>query len=207
MGKTINHIFAFLATTLLLSSCINLRYTNYGKPFDFLSAKNHNYKIKQTEKDTAAVCHKAITEEPNVPCEIAESNEVIVIAYHTETTDIIETGVSENSETPSEASNDLLSVKEEKKAPRFVHSKKFSFVPGDVAVTVTPWPPEWWRNMWSNFWNWVLKWLLIIFIFLVVLALIIWGIYALISILAGPAVAGIVVCCIILLLYLLIEFS
>lgn len=184
-----------------------MRYTNYGKPFDFLSAKNHNYKTKQAEKDTAAVCHKAIAEKPNVPGEIAEGNEVVVVADHSEMTDISDSRISENSEMSSEESNDLLSVKEAKKAHRFVHSKKSSFAPRDMAVTVTPWPPEWWRNMWSNFWSWVLKWLLIILIFIVVLALVIWGIYALISVLAGPAVAGVVVCCIILFLYLLIEFS
>lgn len=207
MAKITTHIIAFLAFTLLLSSCINLRYTNYGKPFDFLSAKNHNYKIKYAEQDTAAVSNKTITEKPNAPgAQVEKSHEIIV----PDNSDIVDAGdneITNNSRASFRESNNLPLADELQKTSRTAHSKKTTFISGDMAITITPWPPEWWQNMWSNFWSWVLKWLLIILIFIVVLALVIWGIYALISVLAGPAVAGIVVCCIILLLYLLIEFS
>lgn len=183
---------------------MNLRYTDYGRPFDFLKAKNTYHQLGVNEIDTATLYQPsekgvdisfANEEELNIKDVSTGHPEVVLLNEVLESTE--EIGKEKANYCPKEASQVALKNKFSKVRP-LVNSNR---------LKVRKWPPEWWTNMWSNFWNWVLKWLLILLAVCVVLALLIWGIYALISVIANPTVAGIVVFCIIMLFYMLIEFS
>lgn len=187
-----------------LSSCVNLKYTDYGRPLDFLKAKNTYVRCGTSEIDTASL-YCASKEQPLEWCDslikdpkdaVETENKFAYVKIQEEEESILES----KEEEISESIETLVSGSLDYKRKRFRKLVNLSNHP-------TPWPPEWWTNMWSNFWNWVLKWVLIALAVLVVLALLLWGIYALISVLANPTVAGIVIFCIIMLFYLLIEFS
>lgn len=50
------YLLLFVLSVLSFASCVNLRYTDYGRPFDFLKAKNNYHKVSTTTVDTANVC-------------------------------------------------------------------------------------------------------------------------------------------------------
>ncbi|MCB9188641.1 MAG: hypothetical protein H6598_06130 [Flavobacteriales bacterium] len=194
-----------------MSSCISLRYTDYGRPFDFLKSKNQFYKSQKSTADTCNLAKEEFDEDKgdvhvNVP-EIESNIETEELKITHEKVADISSGYVKISDLPiSNKSPGSTGVFEESLTIlNTTNSNSRSNI--QIRANYTPWPPEWWTNMWSNFWKWVLKWLLILIAFLVVLALVIWGIYALIALIANPTVAGIVVFCIVMLLSMLIKFN
>lgn len=189
---------------------MNLRYTDYGRPFDFLKAKNHAYSTKNTRVDTFNVY---VPQFKNEIIEITSSTDEVEPSFEMEAVNAekafefnysnsVDTSVIFQTDKTDHLSGQKFSDRDDLHFKNNITNNMLK-----TEIRESSWPPEWWTNMWSNLWKWVLKWLLIAIAFLVVLALVIWGIYALIALVANPTVAGIVVFCIVMLLYMLIEFN
>ena len=90
-------LMTMIAAIAVLSSCTNLRYTDYGKPFDFLKAKRDVVKPQgKVEVETVQVENNKKSNDNNVTAETKTiENEVLVI---------------EN--TVYDASNEVLTVNE-----------------------------------------------------------------------------------------------
>jgi len=74
-------LMTMIATIAVLSSCTNLRYTDYGKPFDFLKAKRDVVKPQgKVEVETVKVENYKKSNDINVTSETKTiENEVLVI--------------------------------------------------------------------------------------------------------------------------------
>jgi hypothetical protein len=191
-----------LMLMLLLGSCINLRYTDYGKPFDFLKAKNQYVKTKKQSQDTAAVFREELAQE-TVPISPLESKpktiKTITIAVENP-----EAFPLQEEELDAEKT---ITQKTPVEKPHQQQTALELNASSNVVVSREQRPPGWWQDMWRSIWKFFLKWFLIILAALIVLALILWGIYALIAVLANPTVAGIVVACIVMIIWFFIEYS
>ena len=192
-------IFLVLLTFVTFSSCVQLRYTDYGRPFDFLKSKNQHYKMSKTEIDTANIAHSNI----NSTCEkkLAKSSDSVIKSPNLATDKFPLLSATELKET-LENSGLVNKFPIHKKAQNIlkVYSGELISNGNRNAITINQ------DDFWGDFWSFVLKWLLIILAIIIAAALVIWGLYLLITLLAGPIAASIFLAIVILLLYLAFEF-
>lgn len=188
-----------LLLTGLLSSCIQLRYTDYGRPLDFLKSKNQHYTKTIKSHDTSAIYISEYPEIKQKTKKIFSTNNLtkdsIVNKPSLKQLDIHSDNLTTQVEArhlPIEAPDQKNKLKR-RKNPNILKNKTRG--------------PGWWDNFWSGFWNFVLKWLLIFIGIFILFALVIWGIYLLIGLLAGPIAASIFLAIVIVLLYILFEFA
>ncbi len=206
-GKYFKKSVILLLVLSGLSSCVQLRYTDYGRPFDFLKSKNQHFVSHNSNKDTASINQtKTFT--------IAEENSENIILNENDTisnlnpnqAQYIEKTAPSVKDTPSTEKTETNSVtrkqinKTKKTIPAIVSSNT-------VGKNAKIRGPGWWESFWSAIWNFLLKWLLIFLCFFILLALIIWGIYLLLSLLAGPVAGAIFLVIVLTLFYILMETS
>jgi uncharacterized membrane protein YraQ (UPF0718 family) len=206
----LNVLLFVTLSAILFQSCISLRYTDYGKPFDFLKAKNDfvkrqasspisyldtiqtsdlvSYSVNSTDSNYSAI-YKPISnndlEESTIQ---GVENQVLV---------------QDSLIKPSKLTENSLILRD---GLPFVKNKKTQpIVEGITEKKNFPWPDKWkesWRNFWSAVWRFFLKWLLIAVAILALIALIIYGIYLLVALIGGTLAAAITI--VVLLLLLLI---
>ena len=121
-----------IAAVAVLASCTNLRYTDYGKPFDFLKAKRDVVKPQgKVEVESVQVQNNTKSETVEVENSIIETANETVIPTEKENTEMVlvpseESNMSTakvNSVTPANevvnADNEMNSKEEVKKTPSF----------------------------------------------------------------------------------------
>jgi hypothetical protein len=195
------------ALIALLSSCFNLRYTDYGRPFDFLKAKKINYHAHKVSKDTAAIFITKATTPDSITIYIAESNFTQVKKEEPKHKHVEEKTASQKKNQHSAVPETLDTIQVTTKLDPSTHEKtshKNQFK-SKSKNTVTFTPKGWWEDFWEGFWNFILKWLLIFLVFFVVLALVIWGIYLLITLIGGPIAGSVFLLIVCLLFYILLH--
>ena len=190
-----------------LSSCVQLRYTDYGRPFDFLKSKNQYHATHNSNNDTASFNQAKIFVVED------EFKEPVVINDQNSISDLNPSQVKQNEKTEPSAKEAPSTIKTNQnsvstKQQNSTKKKNSSFDSSNTTgKNVKIRGPGWWDNFWSGFWNFVLKWLLIFLCFFILLALIIWGIYLLLSLLAGPVAGAIFLVIVLTLFYILMETS
>ncbi len=190
--STFKYVLLSIGLIGVFSSCIQLRYTDYGRPFDFLKAKNQYHRTNNLEIDTATIAH----EEPNsssatqldVVVETAELQEVASDSafqqiFPDTTLDTFlendqEIIALETDKNPTETRMQIATP--QWKTDRLVFSIK-------KATNSTP--PKWW----SGFWRFILKLFLFALLGLIALIGLTIGIYYFVSWIGGTIAAVIVV--------------
>lgn len=199
--------FKILTTILLagfLSSCVQLRYTDYGRPLDFLKSKNHYYKHATNTVDTANVYEFGQNYDKH---SIEQKSEEVFVS---ETIKIDSLPLDQNSiDNITISDNSTYQVKLINHKPLKINDRKINTKPlsthNTVKANIKNRGPGWWESFWKGFWNFVLKWLLIFLCFFILLALAIWGIYLLITLVAGSVAASIFLVIVLTLLYILFQ--
>ncbi|CAG5087059.1 hypothetical protein [Parvicella tangerina] len=207
----VKYVLIFGVLCIALGSCINLRYTDYGKPFDFLKAKNNFHKTSRVEQDTAAICTE-------VPVPTASAKEIIVgnpspdfgcqnetlHGKHVVLCDSLPSVTAynakvEHSKVQIEPEKSVVSVMNI--ASQNVDNQSFH----TQEIMLRNEPPQWWQNMWRAIWRFFLKWLLIALAATIVLVGLVVGITALALWIGGPVTAAIT--CVLLLIVIQIAFD
>jgi small-conductance mechanosensitive channel len=196
----------YLLLLLIVSSCVHLRYTDYGRPLDFLKSKN-NYQAKSIiKKDTASIYQNVnhVNEIELSSSPLTLKKDSLSVAFTNDTLEEIKFTLVEEKHT--EAKNVTLqnTIFDKNKVTKRNNSRTQG---NTSSESINHRGPGWCDDFWSGFWNFVLKWLLIFICFFIILALIVWGIYLLISLLAGPIAAAIFLAIVLLLFYILLEVS
>jgi len=189
MKKTIvttTYVLFYLVLFWSLSSCTNFRYTNYGKPFDFLKAKKYHSKTtisydlsEESKPSTPKVIniHKIDTisfaeEQKNTPCDSLQKD----------IKEINTRNVKKEFRSINNTSKNRFLTYRGISEP--IKKLKNSTLENDV--------PEWLSNAMNAVWRFFLKWVLISILVLGLLILLIWGIYELVYLIGGSLVAAIV---------------
>ena len=110
-GKYFKKSVILLLVLSGLSSCVQLRYTDYGRPFDFLKSKNQHFVSHNSNKDTASINQtKTFTiAEENSENIILKENETISHLNPNQNQDIEKTATSVK-DTPSTEKTETNSV-------------------------------------------------------------------------------------------------
>ena len=206
-------IFYLAVILLSFNSCISLRYTDYGKPFDFLTSKNDTWKNRK---------HPSINSKDSL-----SKNELKSIVFKT---DSIENYANNQDKVKKVDSSTVQLTTENLHQEKFINNEiknnssiqkvnKNTFVCNKYSPlkrnsvnqntskrTEFPWPKKWkeaWGNFWSGFWHFFFKWLLIGIAVLALIFLIIYGIYHLIALLGGTLAAAITIIVLLLVLWII----
>lgn len=208
MNKTVIQIIVTIVFALSLTSCLNLRYTDYGKPFDFLTAKKNVYKTSVSQLDTAEVyVHNeaavssqlnqingdVINSEENIAVEGMFDSQPIILSYEV----MEEKTISDSFEIAEDHSvlkNEKIIIPQQRNLKQ--HHKS--------AISQNN-PPEWWSNMWKGFFKILLLGILMAIAAVVLIYAIILGVTALALWIGGPTVAAIV--CIVLFIVIQLVFD
>lgn len=188
-----------------INSCISLRYTDYGRPFDFLKSKNAFVYHRSDIKDTANI-YVSQKGERNDTIDLKESVIIDPVFLNLTTISIEKPEFSEISDQVSGKTdeNSKQGGKIERKFSKRMGHNKFSHLLLDTHPNIlnfkdSPWP-DWFVKACSAIWKFFLKWVLIAIAAFIVIVGLIFGIYYLLG-LIGPAwIAFIVVFIIILAL-------
>ncbi len=206
----LNVLLFVTLSTVLFQSCISLRYTDYGKPFDFLKAKNDfvkrptssNYPGIDSIQLNNVSFNSSSTIDSNYsafyvpPSNVDKEDSIILI-------DENQVLHQDSLVSPSTITENSSIIKEG--LPFVRNNKTKPIVDGITKERNFPWPDKWkesWRNFWSAVWRFFLKWLLIAVAILALMTLIIYGIYQLVALIGGTLAAAITI--VVLLLLLLI---
>lgn len=206
----LNVLLFVTLSTVLFQSCISLRYTDYGKPFDFLKAKNDFVKrhgsssysgidsiqLNDVSFNSSSTIDSNYSAFYMPPSNVDKEDSIILI----DEDQVLHQDSLANPSTITE-NNSII-----KEGIPFVRNNKTQpIVDGITEKRNFPWPDKWkesWRNFWSAVWRFFLKWLLIAVAILALIALIIYGIYLLAALIGGTLAAAITI--VVLLLLLLI---
>lgn len=188
-----------------INSCISLKYTDYGRPFDFLRSKNTFVRNRSEFKDTANI-YVSQKGERNDTIDLKDSVIIDPVFLNLTSLSIEEPEFPEISDQVSAKTIEKSKEggKIERKFSKIMDYKKFSHLlpdsyPNILKYKDSPWP-DWFVKACNTIWKFFLKWVLIAIAAFIVIVGLIFGIYYLLG-LIGPAwVAFIVVVIIILAL-------
>lgn len=213
INRKFTYSFYYLAIIVLFfNSCISLHYTDYGKPFDFLTSKNDYWKNNKhtsinaidslNKNEITFINNKTDSIEIYVNNQVIENN---IDSLNDQL--IVENLINENdiiNESKNNSSKQTVITNTRTKA-NYSFFKRNNIHQNNSKRTEFPWPKKWkeaWGNFWSGFWNFFFKWLLIGIAVLALIFLLIFGIYHLIALLGGTLAAAITIIVLLLLLWI-----